>query len=228
MKYPCIDYTITQTGKELTSASSIKINKYDNKVSRLVFNLDGTIPEHLRLYCAFLNPKTKKYFFDPVITDLNTDEHYAIIGTDISYYQGRWEFLLIGIGPEYSLDGYDDIDETIITYVSNSFKRIMVVDNFLSDNAVAISFPTIDKVLDDYIVLRDTVLDYTEQTGEDVTAAQNILEQCQQILDEINEIVPGLRSLETSLRSTYNTLSQQLRAEYERYAQSLRELGGGD
>lgn len=104
----------------------------------------------------------------------------------------------------------------------------MVVDNFLSDNAVAISFPTIDKVLDDYIVLRDTVLDYTEQTGEDVTAAQNILEQCRQILDEINEIVPGLRSLETSLRSTYNALSQQLRAEYDEYAQSLRELGGGD
>ena len=111
----------------------------------------------------------------------------------------------------------------------------MVIDNFLSDNAVAISFPTIDKVLDDYIVLRDTVIDYTEQTGADVTAANAILEQCQEILsqcqekkEEIDELATSLRALETSLRSTYNTLSQQLRAEYDEYAQSLRELGGGD
>ena len=111
----------------------------------------------------------------------------------------------------------------------------MVIDNFLSDNAVAISFPTIDKVLDDYIVLRDTVLDYTEQTGTDVTAANAILEQCHEILsqcqekkEEIDELTTSLRTLENSLRSTYNTLSSQLRAEYDEYAQSLRELGGGD
>lgn len=63
------DYIISQVGKTLTSESAIKIVKYDNKVSRLIFNLDGTIPDGLRLYCAFLNPKTGKYFYSPVINN---------------------------------------------------------------------------------------------------------------------------------------------------------------
>lgn len=88
-KYTYIDYVITQTGKDLTSGSSFKINRYDNKISRFVFNLDGTIPDFLRLYCAFLNPQTKKYFYTPVLEEEGT--YYVIIGTKISYYVSRWE-----------------------------------------------------------------------------------------------------------------------------------------
>lgn len=95
------DYIITQSDRTLTS-SAIKIVKYENKVSRLVFQLDGTIDESLKLYIAAKNPKTGKYFFSLLLPD--GDNYYYIVGTEMSMYTGKWIILLLGISPDYNLE----------------------------------------------------------------------------------------------------------------------------
>lgn len=146
--------------------------------------------------------------------------------------------LLIATAPEYSLSGYDDIDETLVTYVSNTFKRVSVLTNFLKDDAVAISFPTIDKSLDDLVIARETAMTFAQQAGEDAEQTRQILQQCEDILTQCNEKLAECQAQQQILATTYQarvndlnnlytTLSQNLSNQYEQYAESLRELGGG-
>lgn len=180
-----IDYEVTQVGKTLT-ADKIKINKYDNKISRLVFNFDGTIPDG-RMYCAFKNPVTNDYFYQPV-----TNSH-VVIGTSITAYAGRWDMLLIVVSNEYDLDLTDDIDNSLLTYVSDEFKKIIVVDNFLDDDLESISYPAIDEALDNLSRAKDELENNVIQTGLDVTQCANILTQCRAILAECQEILDEIK-----------------------------------
>lgn len=143
-----IDHFITQVGKVLTvdnDSGKIVINKYDNKISRINFKLDGTIPG--RLYFAMLNPITNKYFLLPLV------ENAITITTQISAYPGVWNTLLLGIQDDYEIVD-ENIDQGKVTYVSNEFKRIVVRDNFLSENyedVEAVENPEIDRLIDDMV-----------------------------------------------------------------------------
>lgn len=143
-----IDHFITQVGKVLTvdnDSGKIVINKYDNKISRINFKLDGTIPG--RLYFAMLNPITNKYFLLPLV------ENAITITTQISAYPGVWNTLLLGIQDDYEIVD-ENIDQGKVTYVSNEFKRIVVRDNFLSENyenIEAVENPEIDRLIDDMV-----------------------------------------------------------------------------
>lgn len=215
-----IDYNITQTGKVLSS-DKIKINKFDNRVSRLTFSLDGTIPG--RLYIALKNPITKSYTYG-----LLTDDAY-IIGSEISNYVGRWDILLIAVSEDYDLDEAGDIDQEKLTYVSNELKKIVVIDNFLDDNCEKISHPAIDAAIDDFARNRDELENNLLQSGNDVTACEEILEQCKDILAQCKEILDGITyaatSLESSLNNSYITYHDSLQQQYNTY---LSAVGGGE
>ena len=147
-----IEHFITQTGKNLVCSNEsgkIVINKYDNKISKIIFNLDNTIPG--RLYFAMLNPVTKKYSMNPLVNNSIT------ITTEISAYPGVWNTLLLGIQDDYEIVD-ENIDQSKVTYVSNEFKRIVVRDNFLSENEEDIEKvenPEIDELIDDMIATLD-------------------------------------------------------------------------
>ena len=79
-----ITNTITQIGKELSCDNDngkIIVNKYDNKVSKLIFSFDEAITG--RKYIALLNPVTKKYHIEPIINN------EVVITTKISAYPGK-------------------------------------------------------------------------------------------------------------------------------------------
>lgn len=122
-----IEHHIKQVGKVLTctdDSGKITINKYDNKTSRIIFDLDGTIPG--KLYFALLNPKTNKYFLTPIVN--NEIE----ITSSISVYPGIWSAIIIGADVDYEIID-NNIDQTKLTYVSDELKRIVVRDNFLNE-----------------------------------------------------------------------------------------------
>ena len=143
-----IEHFITQTGKNLVCSNEsgkIIINKYDNKISKINFKLDDTIPG--RLYFAMLNPVTSKYFLIPLVDNAIT------ITTRISAYPGVWNTLLLGIEDDYEIVD-ENIDQSKVTYVSNEFKRVVVKDNFLSENIEDIEIapnPEIDELIDDML-----------------------------------------------------------------------------
>lgn len=224
-----IDYKIKQVGKTLT-ADKIKINKFDNKVSRLLFELDGTIPG--RLYLAMKNPVTKKYFYS-LLTD-----NAVTIGTVVSMYVGRWDVILMGVSEDYDLDELEDIDQTKITYVSDTLKKIVVIDNFLDDDCEVFSLPALDDALDKFARNREELENNLLQTGADVTACeetlascrevleecQDVLADCQELYDEMSAINTSLKSLQSRLTATYNTYSSNLNSQYERYKMELENL----
>ena len=155
-----IEYHIKQVGKILTctdNSNKIVINKYDNKVSRIVFNLDGTIPG--RLYFVLLNPKTQKYSMMPLVNDAIT------ITTRISAYPGIWTGLLLGIEDDSAISDGEIIDQSKVTYVTNEFKKILVSDNFLSENKEDIEEsgnPEIEELLDQIIAALEETKDIIE------------------------------------------------------------------
>ena len=219
------DYIITQSDRTLTS-SAIKIVKYENKVSRLVFQLDGTIDESLKLYIAAKNPKTGKYFFSLLLPD--GDNYYYIVGTEMSMYTGKWIILLLGISPDYNLEETQELDDTMVVFSSMEFKKVVVLDTFIDDDAVQVTHPNIEKAMQDLVVLHDNVTTLALQTGEDVTQCENILQQCQNILAEINRIYSHMLLLENNMVSRYTELMNSMQANYSAYLADLRRerLGG--
>lgn len=190
------DYIITQTEKLLTTTSSIKLVKNENRVSRLVFRFDGTIPARTRLYCAFYNYKTNKYFYTPIL--YNGAEYYVIIGTEITFYPIKWSMLIIAVAPDMTIDSTTEIDDELIVWSSFEFKKIVVIDTFLKDEAVMLTHPNIEKALDDLMVLHDEVIDHSSLVSGDVTQAQSILAECQAILEEIRELAAEIKGGENS------------------------------
>lgn len=171
-----IEHFITQTGKNLVCSNEsgkIVINKYDNKISKIIFKLDNTIPG--RLYFALLNPVTKKYFITPLVDNTVT------ITTRISAYPGIWNTLLLGIEDDAEIaDG--NIDQSKVTYVSNEFKRIVVIDNFLSENIEDVELapnPEIDDLIDDMLatlnVAKTIIGNLDEKKVETLTYMADVL-----------------------------------------------------
>lgn len=160
-----IDYHIKQEGKSLSCTDElgkIVINKFDNKISRIVFEFDNSISG--RLYLVMLNPETKLYSFFPIVDNIIT------ITTEISAIPGVWNSLLIGVQDDYEIvDG--DIDQSKTTFVSNEFKRIVVRDNFLSEyesDIEEVKNPEIDKLLDKMIAATEEAERIVESIDVDV------------------------------------------------------------
>lgn len=183
-----IEFHIKQVGKTLScsdSAGKIIINKYDNKVSKIIFNLDGTIPG--RVYFALRNPVTGRYFISPIINN------ELVIGTKVSIYPGRWTALLIGIDDDYEIVD-DEIDQSKCTYVSDEFKRIIVRDNFLDDCCIEEeSSPVIDMMIDNLIKSQDRLENAAitaEESVQDVVQIRDeILKLKEEILTMYNELI---------------------------------------
>lgn len=185
------DYVVTQTGKLLTTPSTIKLVKNENRVSRLVFNFDGTIPEDARKYCAFYNYKTNKYFYTPIIFD--GTESYAIIGTEITFYPIKWSMLVIAVAPDMNINSETEIDDELIVWSSFEFKKIVVIDTFLKDEAIMLTHPNIEQAMDNLMVIHDEIIEHSLRVSDEVAEAQSILAECRSILEEVRLIAEEIK-----------------------------------
>lgn len=247
MDFQYQDYVITQTGQDLSCSSAIKLQKYENRRSRLVFELEDWLAHEARLYCALLNPETKRYHYEPVLEDISGN-HFVLVGTSMTYYPGKHKMILIGVTPSVELDDNITYDLSNAIYVSKEFNKIVVLDNFLSDEAMQVSMPNLDYALDRLVVLHDNVVELSLQTSEDATncaesvaACQQILEQCQEVLEAcqeeleacqsvvsaVQEVGQNVSSLYNQISSRYQTYMDSMRAAYEEYIESIRNEGGG-
>lgn len=183
------EHKILQEKKNLTlvGENKIIINKYDNKVSKIIFSFDGIIQG--RIFVACKNPITKKYWVVPIARD-----NSLTITSNISMYPGVWELLLIGSDDEID----DSLDQSKITYVSNVFKRLVVIDNFLNGtdkdyNTESVYDPAIKEALDDLVTYRDRIFSiYTELSDID----KKVSEQIEDLLNNSVEILtPDLNKI---------------------------------
>jgi len=126
----------------------------ENKVTRFIFKLEDWLPETARLYVAFLNPETKRYHYEPLLN--NGEDYYYVVGTKLSYYPSKHKMLLIGVTPSFILDDNVILDITNTVYVSREFNKIVVIDNFISDEARELSYPNIEYALDDFMSIYNT------------------------------------------------------------------------
>lgn len=188
-----INYIVKQEGRTLTlvDSSKIIINKYDNKVAKIVFELDETITG--RPYFAMLNPVTDKYHIIPIINNC------IVIDTKISVYPGRWESLLVVIDDDYEILE-NDIDQSKFTFISNAFKNIIVRDNFLNEDNIEedeeLNF-VINEILDNLIKAQDRL----------ETASANAVEAAQSAQanrDEIAEMIANIDEINTSVNELYD------------------------
>ena len=197
------EFHIKQTKKELTctdTPNKIVLNKYDNKVSKIIFDFDNTIVDG-RLYFVMLNPVTKKYSFTPII---NSE---IMMGTNVTVYPGIWKSMLIAVQDDYEIVD-NDIDQSKVTFVSNEFARIVVRDNFLNEeHNESTNNPAIDKLLDDFykawemlenaaIIASESVTITGENTNEVKKLATQVSETYAQILDVQQLIVDYARDIE--------------------------------
>ena len=239
MIYKFTDYVITQSGDDLTIDNPIKIMKYDNKISRIVFKVEDNIKENTRLYCAILNPHTKRYHYEPLLYDDELDGYYLIIGTSISYYVGKPKLLLIAVEPSFILEDNITFDKSVAVYVSKEFARITVVENFLDDVAYEISMPTIDKALDDLVILHDNVIQYSIETAEDLINCNEALakcnedleqcdvdvQSCEEILQSCNNVLRQIQTLQTNFTNDFQAKMNEMQRTYNEYIQSIRNGG---
>lgn len=217
MSFQIVEYHISQSGKVLTctdESGKIIINKYDNKVSKIVFSLDGTVPG--RLYFALLNPTTKEYSMTPI---LNNE---VVIGTNVSIYPGKWSSILIGVQDDYEIQN-NDIDQSKLTYVSNEFKRIVVRDNFLDEyNIESCANPAIDELLDMLVKAQDRLENAAISAEESVKLTTENKEEISEIKGEISDIVSQLNADSTEINELLIE-SQNLLEEAQNLAKDLIE-----
>lgn len=184
MNFYYTDYVITQKGQDLITDSAIKIQKYENKVSRLIFKVEDWLNENARLYAAILNPETKRYHYEPLLQTNDGNDWYLVIGTSISYYVGKTKLLLIGVEPSFVLDDNITLDTTATIYVSKEFPRIVVLENFLDDISVEVSLPNLDIALDNLLVTYENSVVIGLQTAQDLVDCNEALEQCQTDMEQ--------------------------------------------
>ena len=118
------DYEIYQSGKKLSCNEKIIINKYDNQTSRFHFHYDGSLDGNF--YIALQNPTLERYFIEPIV-----DDYYEITSA-MSVYPGRWNMILIVTDTSYHITD-NEFDQTEAIYISNTYSRIAVHDNFLNE-----------------------------------------------------------------------------------------------
>ena len=217
------DYVIKQEGTTLSSDSAIKLMKYENKVTRLVFDLDGTIDSNLRLYCSFYNKITNKFFYTPVLKD-DDGNLYVTIGSSITLYVQTWPMILLGISEDSQIDtSWGEVDQSLVLWSSREFKRIKVIDNFITEDAVRVSFPDIEKSLDDLVNIRNTTITFSDEIEQNMVLINETKERCETVLERCEEILNELENMEDSLTTTYNSLVNNMRSNYNSYMSSMRE-----
>lgn len=197
------EFHIKQVKKELTctdTPNKIVLNKYENKVSKIIFDFDNTIVDG-RLYFVMLNPITKKYSFTPII---NSE---IMMGTNVTVYPGIWKSMLIAVQDDYEIVD-NDIDQSKVAFVSNEFARIVVRDNFLDEEHIeSTNNPAIDKLLDDFykawemlenaaIIASESATITGENTNEVKKLATQVSETYAQIIDVQQLIVDYARDIE--------------------------------
>lgn len=201
------DFIVKQQGRDLTllDSSKIVINKYDNKVTRIVFEFDETIPG--RYYFAMKNPVTGKYRILPIINN------HMVIGTNISSYPGTWVSILIVVD-EHSEIVNDDIDETQFTFVSNPFSRIVVRNNFLNEEDIEEEneeiFPIINEILDNLVKAQDRLENAAITASEAAARAEADREIVEELMKDINKANDNIAALERYIEYITNARDEVL------------------
>ena len=189
-----ITNTITQIGKELSCDNDngkIIVNKYDNKVSKLIFSFDEAITG--RKYIALLNPVTKKYHIEPIINN------EVVITTKISAYPGKWNLLLIATDDDYEIED-NNIDQSKVTYVSNSFGRIIVRDNFLDESEIEkVENPAIDEMLEALRIAQDRLENAAIVADENASSASADREHVDNVKQSIDNIFEELQNIQETV-----------------------------
>lgn len=201
------DFIVKQQGRDLTllDSSKIVINKYDNKVTRIVFEFDETIPG--RYYFAMKNPVTGKYRILPIINN------HMVIGTNISSYPGTWSSILIVVDEQSEIIN-DDIDETKFTFVSNPFSRIVVRNNFLNEEDIEEDndemFPIINEILDNLVKAQDRLENAAITASEAAASAKADREIVEELMKDINKTNDNIAALEGYIEYITNARDEVL------------------
>lgn len=232
-------YTINQERNVLSSTDKIKINQISNKVEKFVFNFDGSIPSYLYLFVLFTHQTKGFQVFEPILYNPTTQEHYYIIGTSISKYIGQWSMTIIGLEQDYNETDYNTIDDTMIIYTSNPFKKIVVLKSDIDADITQLTYPNIDKQMYDFTAIHTNVVELSMECAEIEGQCELILEEnkkvyedtlelktrCEEILAECQSILKSVQTEKTNLQSLYASLSNQLRSEYQSYVDSINGRG---
>lgn len=196
-----ITNTITQIGKELSCDNDngkIIVNKYDNKVSKLIFSFDEAITG--RKYIALLNPVTKKYHIEPIINN------EVVITTKISAYPGKWNLLLIATDDDYEIED-NNIDQSKVTYVSNSFGRIIVRDNFLDESEIEkVENPAIDEMLEALRIAQDRLENAAIVADENASSASADREHVDEVKQSIDNIFAELQNIQETVKDNFSSI----------------------
>ena len=186
------EFHIKQTKKELTctdTPNKIVLNKYDNKVSKIIFDFDDYITGG-RLYFVMLNPITKQYSFTPII---NSE---IMMGTNVTVYPGIWKSILIAVQDDYEIID-NDIDQSKVTFVSNEFARIVVRNNFLDEEHIeSTSNPAIDKLLDDFYNAWETLENAAISAAESEKISKENLASVKKYADDINDTYKQIEEIQ--------------------------------
>ena len=186
------EFHIKQTKKELTctdTPNKIVLNKYDNKVSKIIFDFDDYITGG-RLYFVMLNPITKQYSFTPII---NSE---IMMGTNVTVYPGIWKSILIAVQDDYEIID-NDIDQSKVTFVSNEFARIVVRNNFLDEEHIeSTSNPAIDKLLDDFYNAWETLENAAISAAESEKNSKESLASIKKYAEDINNAYEQIEEIQ--------------------------------
>lgn len=186
------EFHIKQTKKELTctdTPNKIVLNKYDNKVSKIIFDFDDCITGG-RLYFVMLNPITKQYSFTPII---NSE---IMMGTNVTVYPGIWKSILIAVQDDYEIID-NDIDQSKVTFVSNEFARIVVRNNFLDEEHIeSTSNPAIDKLLDDFYNAWETLENAAISAAESEKNSKESLASIKKYAEDINNAYKQIEEIQ--------------------------------
>lgn len=194
------DFEVVQSGRTLTcNEGKIVINKYDTRTQRIHFTFDELV-EGSRLYVSLNNPVLNRYFISPIV-----DGYYEITSL-ISVYPGRWEMIVIGVDDAYEITD-DTIDQSKATYVSDTYKKLVVKDNFLDEESKDAIDPVqnaaIDAALDNLeknrLVL-EAMADGAVQAAAEAKASE---ERCNEVADMIEQL-EMLEDMEAGKRLSTN------------------------
>ena len=199
-------YNVYQSGKRLyidekeNPDNKIACNKYESGQTTLRLISDGTLPP--RLYWALRNPKlSNKYFILPLIN--NED---LVIDTSVTATPGLWDLILVGTPDDYIIEG-TDIDQSKLTYISDTFSRLFVRDNYLEELDIEEQVPHNWMVFYDEIIFQLSQKEESKFVAEYGVTTFEELEEAYQNSRNISALkTEGKIKFHASLHAKSNTL----------------------
>lgn len=195
------DYEIVQNGKLLSCLDKIVINKYDNKTSRFHFTYDGTLEGNF--YVALQNPTLNRYFIEPIV-----DDYYEITSA-ISLYPGRWEMILIVTDNSYEITD-NTFDQSKAVYVSDTFSKVIVKDNFLDEESKdaidPIQSAAIDSILEELSNAKNTLEVMSQNATDSAQAAENSEIAARNYYEEVSAMYNEIVTIYNDIKRMYNRL----------------------